>query len=214
MAYDLEEQEKLAAIKDWWRQYGNLLTWLLAAGLAAYAAWTGWNVYQQRQSVQAAQLYEELQRSVKAKDNARTQRAAADLAGKFGGTAYAQMAALVAARSAYDAKDPATAKSRLAWASQQDGDHFAAIARIRLAGILLDEKAYDEALKLLDSGIPEEFSALAADRRGDVLVAQSKIVEAREAYRKALEKTDERNPGRQLIQMKLDAIGGGEKAAA
>jgi predicted negative regulator of RcsB-dependent stress response len=214
MAYDLEEQEQLAAIKDWWRQYGNLLTWLLVAGLAAYTAWTGWNAYQQRQVVQAAQLYEELQRAVKAKDNARTQRAANDLSGKFGGTAYARMGALAAAKSAYDANDAATAKAHLKWASEQDEDHFGAIARIRLAGILLDEKAYDEALKLLDRGIPEAFAGLAADRKGDVLVAQSKIAEAREAYRKALEKTDEANPGRQLIQMKLDAIGGAAKAAA
>jgi predicted negative regulator of RcsB-dependent stress response len=184
------------------------------AGVAAYAAWVGWNKYQQTQSLQAAQLYEELQRAFKGKDNVRTQRVAGDLSEKFGGTAYARMAALTAAKSAYEANDAATAKARLKWVAEKDDSRFGAIARIRLAGILLDEKAYDEALKLLDAGMPQEFIGPASDRRGDVLVAQSKIAEAREAYRQALEKTDERNPARQLIQLKLDAIGGAAKAAA
>ena len=32
MAYDLEEQEQIAAIKAWWKRYGNLV--LLAAAAA------------------------------------------------------------------------------------------------------------------------------------------------------------------------------------
>ena len=48
-----------------------------------------------------------------------------------------------------------------------------------------------------------------------ILVAQNKLEEARAAYRTALEKMDETNPGRQLVQLKLDAIGGaGDKSAA
>ena len=39
MAYDLEEQEQLATLKAWWKQYGNLVTWVVIAALAAYAGW-------------------------------------------------------------------------------------------------------------------------------------------------------------------------------
>ncbi len=216
MAYDLEEQEQLATLKAWWKQYGNLVTWLLTIALAAYAAWSGWNYYQRNQSAQASQLYEELQKAFAAKDNAKVQRAAADMEDKFSRTAYAQMSALTAAKAAFDANDLAGAKAQLQWviASGLD-DEYKAIAKIRLAGILLDEKAYDEALKQLAGDFPAPFAGVAADRRGDILVAQNKIDEARAAYQSALDKTDKKNPGRQLIQLKLDAIGGvSAKAAA
>lgn len=215
MAYDLEEQEQMASIKAWWNQYGNLLTWLLIIALAAYASWSGWNYYQRNQSVQAAQLYEELQKGVVAKDNAKVQRAAADMQTKFGRTAYAQMSALTAAKAAFDANDVKAAKSQLQWVVDNGrDDEYKAIAKIRLAGILLDEKAYDDGLKLLSGDFPAQFTGVVADRKGDILVAQNKIEEARIAYQMALEKTDQKNPGRQLIQLKLDAIGGASAKAA
>jgi predicted negative regulator of RcsB-dependent stress response len=215
MAYDLEEQEQLATLKSWWKQYGNLVTWLLIIALAAYAGWTGWSTYQRNQSAQAAQLYEELQKSVAAKDNAKVQRAATDMEDKFSRTAYAEMGALAAAKVAFDANDLKAAKAQLQWVIDKGrDDEYKAIARIRLAGIMLDEKAYDEGLKLLSSEFPAQFAGSVADRKGDILAAQNKIEEARAAYQLALEKTDQKSPGRQLIQLKLDAIGGPAKAAA
>jgi len=209
MAYDHEEQEQLATLKAWWNQYGNLITWLLIIGLAAYAGWTGWNYYQRSQTAQAGQLYEELQKAVVANDNGKIQRAASDMTAKFGSTAYAQMAALAAAKAAFDANDLKTAKAQLQWVVDNGkSDEYKAIAKIRLAGILLDEKAYDEGLKLLAGEFPAQFAGPVADRKGDILVAQSKIEDARAAYKTALDKTDEKNPARQLIQLKLDALGG------
>ena len=215
MAYDLEEQEQLASLKAWWRQYGNLVTWLLIIALAGYAGWTGWNYYQRNQAVQAAQLYEELQKAVAAKDNAKVQRVATDMADKFSGTAYAQMGALAAAKAAFDASDLKTAKTHLQWIIENGrDDEYKAIAKIRLAGILLDESAYDEGLKVLSGDFPAQFAGAVADRRGDILTSQNKIEEARSAYRTALDKTDEKNPAHQLIQLKLDAIGGASAKAA
>ncbi len=214
MAYDLEEQEQLATLKAWWNQYGNLVTWLLIIALAGYAAWAGWNYYQRNQSAQAAQLYGELQKAAGSKDNAKVQRAASDMTTKFGRTAYAQMAALIAAKSAFEANDLGIAKTQLQWVVEHGNAEYKALAKIRLAGILLDEKAYEEGLKLLAGDFPEAFSGAVADRKGDILVAQGKIEDARAAYQLALEKTDEKNPARQLIQMKQDAIGGAPAKAA
>ncbi|MGV3743049.1 MAG: YfgM family protein [Burkholderiaceae bacterium] len=215
MAYDLEEQEQLASLKAWWKQYGNLITWVLIAVLAGYAAWTGWNKYQQSQAAQASQLFTELQRAVEAKDNAKVQRVAEDMESKFGNTAYAQMSGLAAAKSAFDANDLKTAKARLQWVANEGKDEeFKALAKIRLAGILLDEKAYDEGLKLLSGNFPAPYAVMAEDRKGDIYLAQAKIQDARTAYQSALEKMDERNPGRQLIQIKLDAVGAPAKPNA
>nr|CAM32593.1 Conserved hypothetical protein [Herbaspirillum seropedicae] len=210
MAYDLEEQEQLDSIKAWWaeiRQPGHLgadhragwLCWLDQVGIPT----------QGRQSAQASVLYEEHQKSLAAKDNAKVQRAAADIQDKFSGTAYAQMSALVAAKSAFDANDADTAKKQLQWVIDHGrGKEYKAIAAVRLAGVLLDAKAYDEALKVLGGDYPAQFAGAIADRKGDVLLAQGKRDEARSAYKLALEKSDAKDPGRQLIQIKLDAIGG------
>ncbi|MFL9877568.1 tetratricopeptide repeat protein [Herbaspirillum rhizosphaerae] len=215
MAYDLEEQEQLASIKAWWSKYGNLLTWVLIIALAAYAAWSGWNIYQNKQSQQASQLYDEQQRAVEAKDNAKVLRAATDMQDKFSGTAYAQMSALVSAKVAFDANDTETAKKQLQWVIDHGRDaEYKAIASIRMAGLLLDAKAYDDALKLLAGDFPAQFAGAVADRKGDILVAQDKRDDARAAYQLALDKTDQRSPGRQLIQLKLDAIGGAPAKAA
>lgn len=209
MAYDLEEQEQIATLKAWWNQYGNVVTWLIIIACAGYAAWSGWNYYLRNQSGQASQLYEELQRGVGAKDNVRVQRAATDMEDRFPRTAYAQMSGLAAAKSAFDANDLKVAKSQLEWvaAHAQDAE-YKAIARLRLAGVLLDEKAYDEGLKLLAGDFPPSFAGEVANRKGDILVAQNKMDDARAAYQQALEKTDAKSPGRQLILLKLEAAGG------
>ena len=217
MAYDLEEQEQLATLKAWWERYGNLTTWIIIIALAAYSGWAGWNYYQRNQASQASALYAELQSAVEAKDSAKVLRAAGDMQTKFGGTAYASMAALTAAKTAFDANDLKSAKAQLQWVAEHGTDEFKALAKIRLAGILLDEKAYDEALKALAGDVPAQFAGAVADRKGDILVAQNKLAEARAAYQAALDATDKKNPGRQLIQLKFEAIGGSvptEKAPA
>lgn len=214
MAYDLEEQEQIETLKSWWRKYGNLVTWLLIAALGAYAAWSGWNYYQRSQATQAGQLYDEINRAVAAKDTARVLRGAADMREKFSRTAYAEMAALTAAKVAFDANDLNGAKAQLQWVVDSGrNEEYRALARIRLAGVLLDEKAYDEGLKVLSADVPASFAGALADRRGDLLMAQNKVAEARAAYQEALQKSDAKSPGRQLIQLKLDAIGGAKAAA-
>ncbi|MBA5639528.1 tetratricopeptide repeat protein [Duganella sp. LX20W] len=213
MAYDLEEQEQLASLKAWWNQYGNLTSWVLIAGLAAYSGWTGWNYYQRSQAAQASALYDELQHAVETKDAAKVLRAAGDMESRFGSTTYAPMGALLAAKSAFDANDLKSAKAQLQWASEHGDEEYKSVAKLRLAGVLLDEKAYDEALKVLASGIAPQFAGAVADRKGDVLAAQNKLAEARAAYQAALDATDKKNPGRQLIELKFEAIGGAVPAA-
>jgi predicted negative regulator of RcsB-dependent stress response len=209
MAYDLEEQEQLDTLKAWWKQYGNLVTWLLVIALSVYAGWTGWNTYQRNQSTQASQLYDELQKSILAKDNPKVQRAATDLVEKFARTSYAPMAVLLAAKSAFDTNDLKMAKTQLHWVIDHSNvEEYKVLAKVRLAGIALDEKAYDEGLSLLSGDFSSEFLGSIADRKGDIYFAQNKIAEARSAYQLALDKMSVKNPARQLIQIKLDAIGG------
>ena len=65
---DLEEQEQLDQLKAFWKQYGNLVTWVLVVVLGAYAAWNGWNCYQRDQGAKAGAMFDELDRAAQAGD--------------------------------------------------------------------------------------------------------------------------------------------------
>jgi predicted negative regulator of RcsB-dependent stress response len=226
MAYDLEEQEQIANFKAFWDRFGNLIMWVLIIALLAFAGYNYWNSRQRNQAAEASALYDSLVNAVQATapgaapaaaDAAKVQRVAGDIESKFGGTAYAQMAALAAAKAAFDANDLKTAKAQLQWAIDHGNDEYKSVARLRLSGVLLDEKAYDQALALLNGDFLPQFAAQVADRKGDILTAQNKLPEARTAYAAALAQMSKTHPGRQLVQLKLDAIGGaaaGAKTAA
>lgn len=206
MAFDLDEQEQLATLQNWWKKYGTLITVILIIVLLIYTAWSGWGYYQRNQATQASQLYEEQQKAVASKDTTKVLRAAVDIQQKFSRTAYATMAALSAAKMAFDGNDLNGAKEQLQWVLGHGYDQdYKALARIRLAGILLDQKAYEEGLKLISVDLPSAYTSVAADRKGDILLAQNKREQARIAYQLALEKSTD--SGKQLIQLKLDAIG-------
>ena len=209
--YDLEEQEQIDSIKTWWKMYGNLVTGVILAGSLAVIGWQGWNWYQRNQSAQASAIYGVLEQAVAARDAQRIKAAAGELAEKFGGTSYAALGALIAARQSFEAGDLKTAKAQLSWAADKGKDEIRDLARLRLASVLLDEKAYDEALKQLESAHAAAFAARFLELKGDVLAAQGKKPEARTAYKAALEKGEVREgrggAGRELLRQKLDSLG-------
>ncbi len=205
---DLEEQEQLDQLKHFWKQYGNLITWLLIAVLGGFAAYNGWTWYQRTQSAQAGAMYDELDRAAQAGDTALAARIFADLKDRYPRTAFAQQGGLLAAKVQFDKGQADAASASLVWVSEHAIEpEYQTLARVRLAGILLDQKKYDEALKQLDSATAKEFEALVADRRGDILFAQGKKDEARAAYQKAWSAMDPKVEYRRLIDAKLTAMG-------
>ncbi len=207
--YDLEEQEQLAALKAWWQENGNLVLTVVTLVLVALAAWQGWNYYQRKQAVQASSLYEAVQKAAGAGDLKQVREAAGAIIEHYPRTAYAAMAALVSAKANFQGGDLKTARAQLAWVADNAKDPgLRDIARLRLASVMLDEKAYGDALKALDSEHGAAFDALFLAARGDVLVAQDKKDEARSAYKAALDKAGPADAGlRGSIQLRLDALG-------
>lgn len=207
MAYDLQEQEQLDELKAWWGKYGNLILTGVTVVLLGIAAMNGWRWYQRSQAADAAGVYAELERAIAAKETERVNTLSTTLTDKYARTAYAPMGALQAARWYVEAGNAAAARAQLQWViDHTDRPEIAAIARIRLAGVLLDEKNYDEALKVLDGAAAGVHTTAVLDLRGDVLYAQNKLDEARNAYREALAKATAEHPLRAIIQLKLDAL--------
>jgi len=210
--YDLEEQEQIDSLKTWWKMYGNLVSGVLVAISVAGLGWQGWGWYQRSQAAQAAGIYAVLEQAAALRDGQKVKAAAGELAEKFGSTSYAWLGALVAARQSFDAGDLKTARAQLNWAVDNAKDEVKDLARLRLAAVLLDEKAYDEALKQLEAAHDAAFAARFLELKGDVLAAQGKVPEARAAYKAALDKGEAREgrggAGRELLRQKLDSLGG------
>lgn len=207
MAYDLEEQEQLAQFKAWWQKYGNLLLTVVTVVLLGFAAYNGWRWYERDQAASAAAVYAQLEQAIAARDAAKVQTLAASIREHYGRTTYAAIAALQAAKVNADTGDFAKAAEQLRWVIDKSGhDELTMIARVRLAGVLLDDKKYDEALQALIFEAPANYLPTVLDRRADVLAAQGKSDEARATYKEALAKAEEQHPLRAIIQLKLDAL--------
>lgn len=205
---DLQEQEQLDQLKHFWNTYGLLITWIVLLVAGAFIAWNGWQYLQRSKAAQASALYDELERSAQAGDTQRIERALADMKEKFAGTAYAQQAGLLAAKTLHEKGNAEASRGALAWVADKAVDPgYQAVARLRLAALLLDSKAYDEALKQLGGSFPKEFEPLVADRKGDIHLAQGKREEARAEYQKAWAAFDAGSDYRRLVEIKLNAVG-------
>jgi len=205
---DLEEQEQLAELKHFWKRYGNVISWVLIAVFGAVAAWNGYQYWQRNQSSQAAVMYDEVERAAVAGDVPKLERVMADMKDRYAGTAYAEQAALLAARIYHDKGNLDAAKGALAWVAGKGTDAgYQSVARLRLSGMLFETRAYDEALQQLSAPMPKDFAPLAADRSGDILLAQGKKTEAKAQYQSAYKGLDERSDYRRIIEIKLNALG-------
>ena len=211
---DLEEQEQLDQLKHFWAQWGNLITGVLIVVLAAFAGWNFYQKWQRDQATAASAMFDSVLDAARAKDIAKLDRALSDMKDKFAGTTYAHQAALLAAKAYYDAGKADAAKAALTWVADKSSDEgYQALAKLRLAGLLVEAKGYDEALAQLSGSFPAGFEALVADRKGDVLALQGKKDAAKDEYLKAYKAFEERSEYRPLVEFKLNALGVDPKEA-
>jgi predicted negative regulator of RcsB-dependent stress response len=127
---------------------------------------------------------------------------------RFPKTAFAAQSALLAAKVFQQTEKLDSAQAALKWASENAADEASAqLARIRLANLQAQQKAYDEALKTLSKPFTPAFSGLAADVQGDIGVAQNKPEEAVKAYSTAWTQLADNAEYRRLVAAKLNALG-------
>jgi predicted negative regulator of RcsB-dependent stress response len=210
--YDLDEQERLDELKAWWKRWGNLLMVGLAVVIAAAAGWRYWQNRVVTQSLEAATVYEQLTQSLETNDTKAAREAGAMLIDQYKGTAYAPRAALLLAKLNVGAKDMKSAQTQLEWAVANSKEPAVRdLARLRLAsGAARPEpirRCAENPVRHAQRCVRARFH----DLKGDVLLAQGKPAEARAAYQAAFGKMAEDNPYRNIVELKLDALGGEAK---
>ncbi len=201
-------EQELEALKSWWSENGRTLVLGIAIGLGGVFGWTWWQNHLRAQAEEASLIYQKLTEDVTADrhDSVRTQAAA--IIKTYPKSGYAALAAMLAAKSAFEEKDFNEAKRQLQWIiKNSDKTSFRDVARIRLTRILVQEDKLDEAMTVLESVEEEAFGASASELRGDVLITKGDREGAREAYLKALTSNAISGPTRSRVQMKLDDLG-------
>lgn len=203
-------EQELEALKNWWNENGRTLVLGVAIGLGGIAGWTWWQDHLRTQAEEASQIYQKLTGDAAAGKHDAVRSQAAAILESYPKSGYAALAALIAAKSAFEENDFDEARRRLEWViDNSDSTSFKDMARLRLARILIEEEKLDEAMAVVESAEQEAFGASANEIRGDILITQGNTQGAREAYLQALGSDVLNGAMRSRVQMKLDDLGSG-----
>lgn len=205
---DLQEQEQIEALKHFWKNYGSAIAFGLVALCVGYGGVYGWKAWKAHNQTQAAEAYRPFGEAIKSEkpDLAKLAPLADTLARDYASTVYAAQAALATARQEVVAGKTAEAQKRLQWVLDHNKDEaLLAVARLRLASVLIDTQKADAALKTLQAEHPAEFDSLFAESRGDALVQKKDLAAAKRAYIAAQGSADAAR--KMVLDWKLQALG-------
>jgi predicted negative regulator of RcsB-dependent stress response len=209
MVHDIEEQAGLDTVKIFWQRYRYPIVGVMLTVVIGFVLWGAWQYRAEKEAADASVLYVQFEKAWSKQDLPQAARVADDLLEHFPHTAHAQLAALQAAKLAFDQADYPRARKYLMWASKNGrSDELRSLANLRLATVLSVQKDDAAALRILEASPPPGFAALYAQKRGDILFAQGKTDEARRAYNYAREQTDPSAEQQlQILNLQLDLVG-------
>jgi predicted negative regulator of RcsB-dependent stress response len=211
--YESEEQ-RVEALKKWWKDNSSSVFMGLALGFGALAGWNIWESNQRQKAEEASGIYQQLLRAVEAKQTDPAIKLSERLIEQHQGSAYATYATLFAARLKAESGDLAGAKKALGdlLAASKDGN-IQHLARLRLGQVLLAMGEGEAALKLLEPLKPRDmgkYESRYEELKGDVYAALQRDSEAVAAYQRAKE-SGESAP---ILDMKINNLGLAEAALA
>lgn len=211
MADHATEEEQLEAIRRWWRENARAVVAGLIVGVGAIVGWQGWSWYHDSQAVAASAVYDEVMAGLEGGDRVAVAEGATTLREDYGGTTYAGLGALAAARAAVDAGDLDAAAEWLRWTVEEaSGADLPYVARARLARVTAARGNPGEAQALLEAEeLPQAYSGLFAEIRGDIRAQQGDRTAAAEAYRQALDAAGPVSDP-ELVRRKLNRFGGAD----
>lgn len=210
MRLNLEEQESFDKLKYFIRDWGKYIALFIVAVIIIYAANSGWNWYQNRDSLNAAKSYQAFNSAFDAKNVNNVYSIANSMESNYPRNEYTAMASMLAAKTAKSRADNATAEKYLNFVIDNAKDKgLVDVARLRLADVYIDSHKFNLVIPLLMAKHDKSFDALYYSKRGDLHVAQGHLDEARTAYKAALKIAGDNQSVAQVIQMRLDILGGG-----
>jgi predicted negative regulator of RcsB-dependent stress response len=200
--------EELEKLKSWWTSYGNSVITGIVLGVALLGGITYWKHYKSELATQASMLYDTLVSSARQNNVVVMNDAATRLVSDYSATPYAGKAALILAKQSYDTKDVEGARKHLQWALDHATETATRqVAGLRLARILMEQGALDQALKLANVSDMGGFVSEYQELRGDILLAQGNKTEARNAYTQALAGLVKGSAYERVLKMKRDDLG-------
>lgn len=180
---NLEEQEQLAKIKGFWAQYGRFILLVTILVLVIVCGWAGWQFWQNRQAADVSNLFDEFSQAVTSRDAAKAKEVITEIQSKYAKATPTPVVSLIGANFLIEMNDLGAAKEILSWVAEKGGDEgYKALASLRLADVLTNEKDYERALEVLSFKFPQEFVGLAEDRKGNVYYAQGKLDDAKASF--------------------------------
>lgn len=204
MSYETDD-EKVEAIKAWWKENGVAIVMGIAIGLAAIVGWRSWGDYRDSVAGQGSAVFDQILASAGTGETDAVVAQTRVLNDDFASTPYAALGALVEAKALYEsgqADAAMTALTRVIAAAPDPA--LARIAGLRLARIQVAQGQMDEAAKTIAAhDTSPEFAGDFAAVRGDIAAARGDTVAAREAYEQAIAKGSGFS---QLIRLKLDNL--------
>jgi len=200
--------DQVARLKTWWKQYGKSLLAGVIIGLLLLAGLNYWKQMRNQRAESAALLYENLLSEVQQGKADVVLSGATKLMQDYSGTPYAGKAALLAARSRFDAGDLAGTRQHLDWAIKHAEEPAVQhSARVRLGRLMLEQGETDAALSLINIKDRGGFDSEYEELRGDLLLAKGDRDGARQAYRRALDKLPRSSSYAPLLTLKLENLG-------
>lgn len=202
----LSEKEQIEMFRQWWRENGWYLVGGIGIGVLGLLGWNRYNAYVDTRAEDAAAIYVELREAVGDDDMGGARNLLNELRDDFPSSPYTDQGGLLVALIRLDAGQVDGAIDELRFVMETSGDpELALIARLRLARVLAQDEAYDEALTVLDVA-PGSFSARYSEVRGDIHAALGNADSARAAYSAALNAEETGFVDRNLVQLKMDAL--------
>ena len=206
------EEEQIAALKKWWKEYSSSILMGIGVSLAVIF---GWQAYQQNQidgKSEASLKYQQLITAVTAKD-AETDGAetisflASELKEKFNDTEYAIYASLFIAKESVQNKDLDAAKTELNWVLANSEDtRIKHIVTGRIARILASQDKNEEALAMLVA-TDKPFEGDYLEIIGDIKNRSGDKTGAIESYTKAFSLIKDSPQSQPLLAVKLADLG-------
>jgi predicted negative regulator of RcsB-dependent stress response len=209
------EEEQVEAIKRWWDENGKSTIAAIVLALAAGFGWQGWQGYQVDQRQAASDVYQAMLQALSGADQGAIDHSQAiELAGElkrdYVGSTYAQFAAMQLARIAVQDGNLATAEAELRWVLEKagKGSDIARITELRLARVLASRGDAEQALAILGGDGDNPYAASYEAARGDILLAQGRDDDAREAYIRArnLATAGAIQPNINMLEQKLQSL--------